>query len=77
MASAKNHAVESANEPVKEASAKPVESIYSAEELIENHSVFRVAREIVVVALKKANKEFATYAEAKEIIDNFKNRRIG
>lgn len=70
MASAKNKADES----VKVATVD--ESVYSAEELIENHSAFRVSREIVVVALKQAKKDSATFAEAKVIIDNFKNRRI-
>ncbi len=77
MASVKTKAEESANEPVKATPAKSEESVYSAEELIKNHSVFRVSREIVVVALKKAKKDYYTFAEAKEIIDNFKNRRIG
>lgn len=72
---AKSKAEEPVKEPVVEAPAT-VESVYSAEELIKNHSVFKVSREIVVVALKMANVEAATFAEAKAIIENFKNRRI-
>ena len=72
---AKTKAEETVKEPVVEAPAQ-TESIYTAEELIKNHSAFKVSREIVVVALKKANKKTATYAEAKAIIENFKNRRI-
>ena len=78
MASAKNAtttAEKSAKEPVKEAPAKAV-SVYTAEELAKNHSVFKVSREIVVVALKQAKKDTATYEEAKAIIEKFKNRRI-
>lgn len=67
--------VEEVKEPVVEAPAK-AESVYSAEELIKNYSAFKVSREIVVVALKKAKKDAATFAEAKAIIENFKNRRI-
>lgn len=73
---AKTKAEESVKEPAVEAPAK-VESIYTAEELAKNHSAFKVSREIVVVALKQAKKDTATYAEAKAIIDKFKNRRIG
>lgn len=72
---AKTKAEETVKEPVVEAPAK-AESIYTAEELIKNHSAFKTSREIVVVALKKAKKDAATYAEAKVIIENFKNRRI-
>ena len=71
MASAKTKAEEVAKE-----TATTVESVYSAEELVRNHSAFNVSREIVVVALKQAKKDSATYSEAKAIIEKFKTRRI-
>ena len=72
----KTKAEDSAKEVVVEVPAKAAESVYTAEELANNHSVFNTSREIVVVALKLANKATATFLEAKAIIDEFKNRRI-
>lgn len=72
----KTKAEESAKEVIVEAPAKAAESVYTAEELAKNHSVFNASRDIVVVALRLAHKATATYAEAKAIIDEFKNRRI-
>ena len=51
------------------------ESVYTAKELADNHKVFGTYREIVVVALRVAGKETATFSEAKSIIENFKTRR--
>lgn len=68
-----------AAEPVKEAPAvevKPIESIYSAEELAENHKLFKTSYEIVAVALRMAGKKEATLSEAKNIIEKFKNREV-
>ncbi len=68
-----------AAEPVKEApvvEVKPVESIYSAEELAKNHKLFKTSYEIVAVALRKAGKKEATFTEAKDIIEKFKNREV-
>lgn len=68
-----------ADAPVKEAPAvevKPVESIYSAEELAKNHKLFKTSYEIVAVALRKAGKKEATFSEAKDIIEKFKNREV-
>lgn len=76
MASTKAKA---AAEPVKEApvvQAKVNESIYSAEELAKNHKLFKTSYEIVAVALRKAGKKEATFTEAKNIIENFKNREV-
>lgn len=56
--------------------AAPVESVYSASELAANHKIFGVNRDIVVVALRKAGKDFATVTEAKAIIDKFKKREV-
>ena len=52
------------------------ESVYTAEELADNYKVFGTYREIVVVALRNAGKETATFAEAKKIIENFKNKEV-
>ena len=52
------------------------ESVYSAAELIENHKIFNTSREIVEVALRIAGKESATFTEAKNIIDKFKNKEV-
>lgn len=76
MASTKTKA---AAEPVKEApvvQTKANESIYSAEELAKNHKLFKTSYEIVAVALRKAGKKEATFTEAKNIIENFKNREV-
>lgn len=52
------------------------ESVYTAEELAENHKVFNTSREIVVVALRVAGKKTATFPEAKAIIEKFKNKEV-
>lgn len=54
----------------------PAESVYSVSELADNHNLFGVNREIVVVALQKAGKTAATFAEAKLIVDKFKKREV-
>lgn len=61
---------------VPEKVVKPVESVYTAEELTENHKVFNTSREIVEVALRIAGKKTATFTEAKEIIDKFRNKEV-
>ena len=53
-----------------------VESIYSAKELADNYKVFNTSREIIVVALRQAKKETATFSEAKAIIDKFKYKEV-
>lgn len=52
------------------------ESIYSAAELAANHKAFNTSYEIVAVALRKAGKEAATFAEATQIVDKFKNKEV-
>lgn len=52
------------------------ESVYTVKELADNHKVFGTYREIVVVALRKAGKETFTFAEAKDIIEKFKNKEV-
>lgn len=54
----------------------PAESVYTAADLVNNHRVFKVPREIVVVALRQAGKEAATLTEAKAIIEKFKNKEV-
>lgn len=63
------------NDAITEAIA-PEESVYSAEELANNHKAFNTYREIVVVALRLAGKKEATFAEAKSIIEKFKNKEV-
>ena len=50
------------------------ESVYTADELADNHKVFGTFREIVVVALRLTGKKTFTLSEAKEIIEKFKNK---
>ena len=67
------------DEPVKETPIvnKHVnESVYTAEELAQNHKFFKTSYEIVVIALQSAGKKAATITEAKEIIENFKNKEV-
>lgn len=52
------------------------ESIYTAEELAQNHKFFKTSYEIVAVALRMAGKKAATITEAKDIIEKFKNREV-
>ena len=54
----------------------PVESVYTASELAASHKAFNTSREIVVVALRLAGKESATFAEAQSIIDRFRNKEV-
>lgn len=68
-----------AAEPVNEAPIvhKHVnESVYTAEELAQNHKFFKTSYEIVTVALQMAGKKSATVTEAKNIIEKFKNREV-
>ena len=58
------------------AKAAPAASVYSASELAANAKLFGVNRDIVVIALRKAGKEEATFAEAKAIIDKFKTKEV-
>ena len=65
-----------ANEAEAEAKAVPAESVYSREELVNNYKAFNTYREIVDVALRLAGKDEATFAEAKTIIEKFKNKEV-
>lgn len=52
------------------------ESVYSAEELAKNHKAFGTSYEIVVIALRQAGKEAATFTEAQKIIEKFKTKEV-
>lgn len=54
----------------------PVESVYTAEELAKNYKAFNTSYEIVAVSLRLAGKKSATFAEAKNIIEKFKNKEV-
>lgn len=59
------------------AKAAPVnESVYTAAELAQNHKFFNTSYEIVVVALRLAGKQAATFTEAKQIVEKFKNKEV-
>lgn len=62
----------SVQKPVK----KQADSVYTASELADNYKVFKTSREIVVIALRLAGKETATFKEAKNIIEKFKNKEV-
>ena len=64
--------------PTKEpkAKAKPVESVYKAEELAKAHKTFGASYAIVATALQIAGKDRATVSEAKEIIEKFKKQEV-
>lgn len=64
-----------AKEHVEEVPTK-AESTYSAAELAQAHHIFDTSYAIVSTALKLAGKETATVAEAKGIIEKFKNKEV-
>lgn len=76
---ASNTKSKAAAEPAKEAPVvkpKVNVSVYTAEELAENHKLFNTSYEIVVVALRLAGKKTASFAEAQKIIESFKKREV-
>lgn len=83
MASTKAKGQEAAVEELSAVEEAPVvkappvvESVYTAAELADNHRAFQTSREIVVVALRLAGKQTATFAEAKDIIEKFKHKEV-
>lgn len=52
------------------------ESVYTAEELANNHKALDTSYEIVTIALRMAGKKSATFTEAKKIIDKFKSKEV-
>ena len=76
MATTKDQAKEVVREEPAKEQVKAPESIYTAADLAKNHKAFNAPREIVVVALRLAGKETATFAEAKTIIDKFKTKEV-
>lgn len=76
-AEAKKKQPQAAKTPeAKAPEAKAPESEYPTRELIAGHKAFGVPKEIAAVALKLKGIEQATFAEAKKIIDEFKNREV-
>lgn len=65
-----------ASKTTESTKAISTDSVYSAAELANNHKLFGVNRDIVVIALRKAGKNFASVEEAKTIIDNFKKKEV-
>ena len=62
--------------PVKATVPVAIESVYTAEELVNSYKVFKTSREIVEIALRMAGKKTATFTEAKAIIEKFKNKEV-
>lgn len=52
------------------------ESVYTAQEMADNHRAFNTSKEIVAVALRLAEKETATFSEAKKIIESFRTKEV-
>lgn len=69
---------EAAEMPMAEKTEAPAaaESIYTAEELANNHKALGTYREIVVVALRQANLKTATFSQAKKVVEKFKHREV-
>ena len=68
--------IKDAQETVEKPINNAVESVYTAADLANNHKAFKASREIVVVALRQAGKESATFAEAKSIIEKFRHKEV-
>lgn len=52
------------------------ESVYSAQELAANHKAFGLPKELVVVALRLAGKDSASFPEAKRIVEAFSRKEV-
>lgn len=76
MATNNNKPVTEAPTKEPKAKAKPVESVYTAEELAKAHNTFGTSYAIVATALQLAGKDRATISEAKEIIEKFKKQEV-
>ena len=73
----KEPAVEAAPKTVEAVKAPVVmESVYTADYLIANFKAFHTSPEVVTVALRLAGKKEATFAEARKIIETFKNKEV-
>lgn len=55
---------------------KPVESVYTAEQLAANYKTFKTSYAVVTVALRLAGKKTATLSEATKIIEEFKHKEV-
>ena len=60
----------------EKAKTATVESVYTAEELANNHMAFNTSYEIVSVALRQAGKKEFTFTEAQKIIEKFKTKEV-
>ena len=65
-----------AKEKPNETANSTQESVYDAAELARAHKAFDTSYEIVATALKLAKVEKATFQQAKEIIERFKNKEV-
>ena len=61
-------------EAVETASAP--ESVYTARELADSCHVFGTMKDIVLMALRRAGKPVTTFSDARQIIDEFKNKEV-
>lgn len=61
---------------VEDAGKTAAVSVYTVEELADNYRTFNTYREIVAIALRKAGREKYTLAEAKAIVEKFKNKEV-
>lgn len=52
------------------------ESVYSFQDLIAGHKAFDVPKEIAIVALRLKGIKQATFADAKKIINEFKQKEV-
>lgn len=52
------------------------DEVYTIDELAEGHKVFGVHRDVAYTALKKANVETATEAEARKIIEEYAKKEV-
>lgn len=73
--------MEQEKECLPEQKAKPLvkiaaEPVYSASQLAEHYSAFHTSKAVVTAALRIANKPFATLAEAKRIVNMFRNQEV-
>ena len=67
----------SSTKKAEQASPAPKpESVYTARELADNYRAFGASKEIVIVALRLAGKETATFSEAQKIIEKFRTKEV-
>ncbi len=62
--------------PSKIPNKTAIEPVYSATQLAEHYEVFGTSKAVVTAALRIVNKPFATLAEAKRIVNLFRNQEV-